>query len=89
MEKGILIFKLKGKIPRNHSVSNQGLIISHIGLHETRAIFSSTSSRIYDKEKREQVKEIIFNKFAIDSNIFLFGTVNPKIGHELRVRIHN
>ena len=34
--------------------------ISHIGVHDTCAIFPITGSRIYDKDKREQVKVIIF-----------------------------
>ena len=57
-----------------------------IGLHETRTLLSSTSLRIFDKEKHEQVKEILFNKSAMDLNTFLFDSVNPKIGHKLRVR---
>ena len=61
------------------------LIISHIGVHETRALFSITSSKIYSKDKREQVQAIIFNKFMADSNTFLFNTVKPKIGHKLCV----
>ena len=61
------------------------LRISHIRLHrvyyDTCALFSSTKLRIYDKVKCDQVKVIIFNKSAMESNIFLFDTIKPKIGH--------
>ena len=61
------------------------LRIYHIGVHklyyETCALFSSTKSRIYDKEKHKQVKVIIFYKSAMDSNTFLFDPIVPKIGH--------
>ena len=49
--------------------------------YETSALFSSTKSRIYDKVKHEQVKVILFYKSAMEFNIFLFETINPKIGH--------
>ena len=61
-----------------------GLRISRIGVHKTRYLFSITSSQIYNKEKLRQVKAILFNKFAMDSDTFLFKTVKPKIGHKLR-----
>ena len=59
--------------------------IYHIGVRDTRDLLSITISQIYDKEKREQVKAIIFNKFSMDSNTFLFGPTKPKIGHKLCV----
>ena len=62
--------------------------ISHIGVRETRALFSSTSLRIYNKEKCEKVKEIIFNKFAMDSDTFLFNITKTKIGPKFRVRTY-
>ena len=49
--------------------------------YETRALFSSTKSQIYDKEKREQVKLILLYKSVMESNIFLFETAKSKIGH--------
>ena len=36
------------------------MIIYHIGVHETRPLFSSTRYKIYDKDKCKQVKAIIF-----------------------------
>ena len=61
------------------------LRISHIGVHkvyhETRVLFSSTKLRIYDKEKRDQVKEIIFYKYEMHSNTFLFDPTMPKVDH--------
>ena len=62
--------------------------IYHKGVHETRPLFSSTSLRIYNKSKHEQVKEIIFNKSMMDLNTFLFDPGNPKIGHTLCVRMY-
>ena len=64
------------------------LIIYHIRVHETRTLFSSTSSGIYNKDKRKQVKAIIFNKFMMDLNTFLFEAVKPKMGHKLCVRMY-
>ena len=56
--------------------------ISHIGVYtvyyETRAIFSSTNSQIYNKEEREHVKVIIPYKSVMDSNTFLFESARPK-----------
>ena len=49
--------------------------ISHIGLHDNLALLSSTISRIYNKDKHEQVKAILFNKFSMDLKIFLFNRV--------------
>ena len=61
------------------------LRISHIGVHnvyyETCALFSSTKSRIYDKEKSEQVKLVLLYKSVMDSNTFLFEPTVPKTGH--------
>ena len=65
------------------------LIISRIGVHKTYALFPSTSSQIYNKEKREQVKAIICNKSAMDSSTFLLEPVKPKIVHKLRVHTYN
>ena len=64
------------------------MIIYHIRVHETRDLFSSTCSKIYDKEKRNQVKALLFNKFAMESNKFLFKPVNPKIGHKMCIRMY-
>ena len=38
----------------------RSLIIYHIRVRETYSLFSSTSLRIYNKEKQKQVNEIIF-----------------------------
>ena len=61
------------------------LRISHTVLYkfycENCALFSITSSQIYNKEKHEQVKIIILYKSAMELNIFLLGTAVPKIGH--------
>ena len=61
------------------------LIIYHIVLHkvyyETRALFSGTNLRIYDKWKREQVKVILFYKSLMESNTLLFDPTDHKIGH--------
>ena len=52
--------------------------------YETRALFSSTKSWIYDKEKFEQVKVILFYKSVMESNSFLFDpTVRKYIIVEL------
>ena len=64
------------------------LIISHTGVHETCATLPSTSSRIYDKEKHEQVKSTIFNKFVVGLNTFLFGPTRLKIGHKFCVHTY-
>ena len=59
--------------------------ILHIRLntvyYDTHDLFLSTKLRIYDKEKREQVRVIISYKFAMYSNTFLFKPARPKIGH--------
>ena len=55
--------------------------LSHIGVHDIPALFSITSLRVYDKEKREQVKVIIFYNSEMDSNTFLFESTVPIIGH--------
>ena len=47
--------------------------------------FSITSLWIYNKEKLDQVKAILCNNSAMDSNSFLFDPVNHKICHKLRV----
>ena len=61
------------------------MIISHIGVHtfyyDTRTLFPSTNSKIYNTEKPKQVKVIIFNKPALDTNVFLFDPTVPNIGH--------
>ena len=60
-------------------------IISHIGVHtsyyDTRDLFSSTSSQIYNKEKRKRVKVYLFYKSVMDSNTFLFNPTVSKIDH--------
>ena len=62
-----------------------GLIIYHIGVHtfyyETRDLFSSNRSKIYNKDKHKRVKVIIFNKSAMESNTLIFDPVRPKIIH--------
>ena len=60
------------------------LRISNIGVQDNRHLFSITSSKIYNKDKREQVKAIIFYKSAMDSNPLLFETFKLKIGYMLR-----
>ena len=50
---------------------------------DTHDLFASTKSQIYDKERRNQVKVIIFYKHVIESNTFLFGPTDMKIGHSL------
>ena len=59
--------------------------ISYIGVHkvyyETRDFFLSTKWKIYDKEKREQVKLVLLYKSAMELNIFLFDTTVPRIGY--------
>ena len=66
------------------------LIISHIGEHKfyygTHSLFSSTKLQIYDKEKCERVKVIIFYKSAMDSNIILLDLSKPKTGHSWMVQ---
>ena len=64
------------------------LIISYIRVYETRCFFSSTSSQIYDKEKQEQVKAIIFHRLFMEPNTLLFDPVKPKICHDMRVRTY-
>ena len=49
--------------------------------YETRALFSSTKSWIYDKEKFEQVKVILFYKYVMELNTFLFDPTVPEIDH--------
>ena len=60
------------------------MIISRIRVHKlyynTRDLFSSTSSQVYYKKKREQVNVIPFYKSAMDLNTFLFETTLLKIG---------
>ena len=49
--------------------------------YEARALFLRTKSRIYDKDKREQVKVVLLFKSAMDSNKFLFNPTVREIGH--------
>ena len=67
-----------------HKRQQGSLIISHIGVHtfyyETRALFSTTISQIYDKYIHEQVKLVLFYKSVLVSNTFLFGSTMSKIG---------
>ena len=81
-----LVFVLKERIYTN--VPTRESEISHIGVHETCDLFSSTSLRIFDKEKHEQVKAILFIKFTMDLNIFLLNPVKTKLFHKLRVRMY-
>ena len=59
--------------------------IFHIRVHtfyyDTRALSSSNKLRIYDIDKHEQVKIILFYKSVTESNIFLFNPAVPKINH--------
>ena len=61
------------------------LKISYIRVHklyyENHALISCTRSKINEKEKFEQVKVIIFNEYAMDSNTFLIDSDKPNIGH--------
>ena len=63
------------------------MVIYHIGVHtlyyETHTLFSSTRSRIYDKEKYKRVKVIIFNKYAMDLDALLFEPTVIIIGRKL------
>ena len=59
--------------------------IFHSGVNEIRDSFSSTSSQIYDKEKREQVKVILVLKPPMDSNKFLFDPVKLDMARKLPV----
>ena len=79
----VIIIFFKGTFnPIYQAISLEGFMrISHIGVHETRALFSSTISRIYDQEKHERAKVIIFNKPKMDSDTLLFDPVKPKISH--------
>ena len=71
----------------NHIYQVDLLRISHTGVnivyYDNRALFSSTSSQIYDKDKRKRVEVILFNKSIMDSNTLLFEPIKPKIGHKL------
>ena len=71
--------------PRFHRFTQNCQIISHMGVnkfyYDTRYLFSSTKSQIYNKDKREQVNVLLLYKYATDSNTFLFETTKPKIGH--------
>ena len=49
--------------------------------YETCALLSINKLIIYDKDKRDQVKVIIFYKSVMNSNAFWFNPANPKIGH--------
>ena len=59
--------------------------IFHIGVHkvydETCDLFSSTLSRIYDKDKCEEVKVMILYKSVMESNTFLFDPGRTGISH--------
>ena len=61
------------------------LRISHIKVHkvyyETRDLLSSTKSKIYNKEKRKQVKVVLMYKSGTNSNKFLFDPTAMKIVH--------
>ena len=53
----------------------------HKVYYETCALFSSTTSQIDNKYKREQMKLVLLYKSVIDLNKFLFDTTVPKIVH--------
>ena len=79
-------------IPSSHSSTRANekrqwdiLRISYIRIYDNCALFSSTSSQIYTRDKRKQVKWSLFNEFLMDRNIFLSDSVNPKIGQKLCV----
>ena len=65
------------------------LRISHIGVHDTHDLYSITILLIYDKEKHDKMKAILFNIFDMDLNTFLFGTIKIKMGHKLHVHTYN
>ena len=44
-------------------------------------MFSSTKSKIYDKEKHKQLRVIISYKYVMDSNTLLFEPSGSKIGN--------
>ena len=71
--RGLLVYVLKS-YPSMNPYLKGILKISHIEVHDTRALFSSTSSQIYDKQKHGRMKAILFNKFAVDSITLLFET---------------
>ena len=83
-----IIFSFSSK-ERSTQTSHRGIpIISHTRVRENHALLSRTSSRIYNKYKRKQVKAILFNKFAMDLNTFLFKPFKTKIDHKLCVRTY-
>ena len=49
--------------------------------YETHTVFSSTKLRIYDKDKRKQVKVVLLYKSVTNLNTLLFNHIMPKIGH--------
>ena len=55
-----IILSLSSRQRATRMRQRRSLRIYHIRVRETYALFSSTSLRIYDKKKREQVKAIIF-----------------------------
>ena len=63
----------------------ESLITSHIEVHtvyyKPRALLPINKLKIYDKDKRKQVKVIILYKSAIELNTFLFEPAEPKTGH--------
>ena len=56
----VRLVEVKAMCINNNRVYLWSMRISHIRVRETHDLFSSTSSGIYNKEKREQVKIIIF-----------------------------
>ena len=56
-------------------------IVVYTVYYETRDLFLSTKSQIYNKEKHKQTKVILLYKSAMDSNIFLFDPSKTKIVH--------
>ena len=61
------------------------MIISHIKVntvyYDTHALLSSVKLQICDREKCEQVEEILFYKSTMELNKILFSPTDPKIGH--------
>ena len=58
------------------------LIISNTGVHElyyeNHTLFSSTKLRIYNKDKHDRVKLILFYKSAMESNTLFFDPTEQK-----------
>ena len=80
-----IILSLSSRKRATQAHQQEILRIYHIGVHkeyyETRFLFSITNSKIYNKEKCEQVKVLIFYKSTTNFNTFLFDPPVTEIGH--------